>query len=83
MLLLTDLGLGGPPFSSERATWQKWLEFADVVRKAGCPLVACVPQSPSRWPPELKRVMKIVHWDRPTTAAMVRHLVGRGHEVKA
>ena len=47
---------------------QDWLDFAQVVRQAGCPLVFLVPYRQSRWPPALRRALAIVHWDPSTTA---------------
>jgi hypothetical protein len=81
VLLLTDLGIGRPMFSNERADVDEWLGFAAQVRRAGCPLVAFVPYAPRRWPRPLRRVMTIVEWDRRTSAVTIRNLVGRAHQV--
>ena len=81
VLLLTDLGIGMPMFATEVADVSEWLEFAKVIHRAGCPLVAFVPYTPSRWPRHLIGAMTIIQWDRGTSAATVRRLVRRGHEV--
>jgi hypothetical protein len=79
--IVSDLGIGGPWRSRDRAGRREWLAFADRVREAGCPLVAFVPFSPSRWDPRLARAMTLIHWDRHTTARAVRRAVGLGHRV--
>jgi hypothetical protein len=81
VLLLTDLGIGRPMFSTDHAEVEEWLGFAASVRRAGCPVVAFVPYSPGRWPLALRRAMTIVEWDRRTSAVTIRNLVGRAHEV--
>jgi hypothetical protein len=81
VLLLTDLSLGRPLTMSDRPSLQQWLNFAEVVRRAGCPLVACVPYPTKRCPPALRQAIKIIEWDRGTTATAVRMLVGRAHRV--
>lgn len=80
--LITDLGIGQPLFSNESASPSLWLEFAQRVRQAGCPLIAFVPYAVSRVPGELSSAFKIVQWDRQTTANKIRRLVGRAHKLK-
>ncbi len=82
VLLLTDLSLGRPLAVSDRPSVRQWLDFADVVRRAGCPLVACVPYPFRRCPPDLRQAIKIIEWDRLTTVTAVRMLVGRAHQVR-
>jgi hypothetical protein len=81
VLMLTDLGIGRPPFSTERASVAEWEAFVLNLRKAGCPLVALVPYAPERYPFELTRIMTAIQWDRQTTPATVRREVGPAHEV--
>ena len=81
VLLLTDLGVGRPMFSTERADIDEWLGFAAQVRRAGCPLLAFIPYAPRRWPRALRRVMTLVQWDRRTSAVTIRNLIGRAHQV--
>jgi hypothetical protein len=76
VLLLTDLGIGRAGLG-ESAMVQEWEALALTVRRAGCPLIALVPYSPRRWPPALARAIRIVYWDRPTTAGAVRRRLGR------
>ncbi|HEX8144708.1 MAG TPA: hypothetical protein VF553_19220 [Pyrinomonadaceae bacterium] len=81
VLLLTDLGIGRPMFSTDHADVREWLAFAQQVRRAGCPLLAFVPYAPGRWPRPLRRAMTIVQWDRCTSAVTIRNLIGRAHQV--
>ncbi len=78
VLLLTDLGIGGPLLSRDRATLGEWLRFREEVRRAGCPLLAFVPYEPRRWPVELVRGMTVLPWDRGVTVSVVRHAVRPG-----
>ena len=72
VLLITDLGIGGPALSDDRASVAEWLAFAALVRTAGYRLLALVPYEARRWPPRLTRVMTILHWSERTTVGEVR-----------
>ena len=80
VLLLTDLGIGRPLLADDWVGAEEWLEFAAVVRRAGCPLVAFVPYAPSRLPPRLVGALTVIQWDRRTTAVSIRNLIGPAHE---
>ena len=82
VIIATDLGIGGPFVSRERADSREWCEFAQRARGAGCPVIAFVPFAPQRWPREVSRWITLVHWDRRTTAGVVRRSVGPGHQVQ-
>jgi hypothetical protein len=73
LLILTDLGLGGPAMSSHRAYAAEWARFAKSAHDAGCPPVVLVPYKPERWPRTLRDCLTLLHWDRRTTAGIVRH----------
>jgi hypothetical protein len=79
---LTDLGIGAPPGTEPRATVEEWLSFVDQVAAAGSTVTALVPYGPRRWPRRLAREMPIIHWDRRTTAAIVRRGVGSHRVVR-
>jgi hypothetical protein len=81
VLLLTDLGICHSASSADWTSDSDWQSFAEVVKRAGCPLIAFVPYAPSRWPRSLARSMILIQWDRPTTIATVRSLVRRAREV--
>ena len=71
VLLLTDLGIGRPRLGGERSGVSEWLNFAHLLKKANCPLIAFVPYGESRWPLALRNHMSIIQWDRNTTAVTV------------
>ncbi|MFY0568933.1 hypothetical protein ACN28E_34640 [Archangium lansingense] len=77
LLLLTDLGLGGPAYSSSRANLDEWTALARRWSTVGYPLVAFIPYPPSRWPRELTRLIRIVQWDCHTTVGRVLSTSGR------
>jgi hypothetical protein len=81
ILILSDLGIGGPIVDYDRADDDEWLAFATRAREAGCPTIALVPYEPARWPRRLCGAMTLVHWSERLTASAVRHAVGRGHRV--
>ncbi len=72
ILVLTDLGIGGPRLAPWRVSTDEWLEFERTVTQAGCPVVALVPYPPQRVPKVLRRRVYVVVWDRPTSVATVR-----------
>jgi len=71
VLLLGDLGIAAASSLAERATDGEWLEFADLLAEAGCPLVAFVPYPVHRWPVRLRGRLAMVQWDRGVTAGKV------------
>ncbi|MEY9992926.1 hypothetical protein ABIE67_004958 [Streptomyces sp. V4I8] len=72
ILLLSDLGLGGPPDDPHRAAPAEWAEFAGLVTRAGCSVVALSPYPPARWPGWMTRLLPLVSWDSTTTASRAR-----------
>lgn len=80
VLLLSDLGICQFTPSEDWTSASEWQSFAEVVNRAGCPLVAFVPYAPPRWPRNLARSMVLIQWDRPTTIATVRSLLRLGRE---
>jgi hypothetical protein len=82
VVVLTDLGIAGQSSTSFGAKEAEWLRFARLVRSAECPILTFTPYGPKRWPPALKRLMHILHWDRATNVSIVRRAVGRGLELK-
>ncbi|WP_105971620.1 hypothetical protein [Streptomyces geranii] len=72
ILLLSDLGLGGPPDNPHRALRTDWEEFVGLVTRAGCSVVALSPYPPERWPGWMTRLLPLVSWDRTTTASRTK-----------
>jgi len=81
VVVLADLGIAQPPGSTEFVRVSDWRQFAQVLSRAGCPLLALVPYAPRRWPPELLKCMTILQWDRATTVSVVRRAVPSGLKV--
>jgi hypothetical protein len=81
VLLLTDLGIGGPSLRLQRSRTEEWQSFARTLSRHSCPLVAFVPYPPERWPTRLMQEMIILQWDRATTFGTVRKAIGPWHEV--
>lgn len=78
ILLLSDLGIGGPMLDPDGSDPIEWLAFARKVREAGCPLIAFVPYEPRRWPKDLARSMTLVHWSERLTVGAIRRVAERG-----
>lgn len=72
ILVISDLGIGGPMMDHTQGTIAEWVAFADNARAAGCRLVGLVPYEATRWPPRVARAMTLVHWSERTLAGHVR-----------
>jgi hypothetical protein len=72
VLLVTDLGIGGPLVAEDRATIREWLRFSQTARRLGHTPIGLVPYEARRWPPLLARAMVLLHWSERTTAGEVR-----------
>ena len=70
--VLSDLGIGRDRRLDAGASLTQWVEFARVVQRGGCPLIAFTPYGSNRWPTELRETMHLVHWDRTTDISNVR-----------
>ena len=76
ILVVSDLGVGVPPLGDDAAPADEWLRFAARVRRAGCPLLTLSPYPAGRVPRRLARRLRVVLWDRTTTAAVARRAAG-------
>ena len=74
VLVLTDLGIGGPSVHSERSRPNEWVALVSRLQRRTSPLIAFVPYGRDRWPDQLRDVLTIVQWDRSTTVAKVHAL---------
>ncbi len=79
VVVVTDLGIGGPLMDPDRATVSEWLRFARRVREATCELIALVPYEAGRWPPVLARAMSVIHWSERTSVGSVRRARREAH----
>jgi len=78
VLIVTDLGIGGPLLADDRASIREWLRFAQRVRTLGHRPIGLVPYEARRWPPLLARAMVLLHWSERTTARAVHRLTREG-----
>jgi len=66
LVVISDLGVGGPPASADRANEGEWKAFLDAL-PAQLPVVVLNPYPPRRWPRALRRRAAILQWDRVTS----------------
>ncbi|MEE4424090.1 hypothetical protein [Streptomyces bugieae] len=72
VLILSDLGAGGPVFHPWRATAAQWEATVATIRRGGCEAIAFVPLPEHRWPRSWRRLLPVVAWDRGTTVSKVK-----------
>lgn len=71
VLVLSDLGTGGPVAHPRRSGREEWAELTRRLGRAGCRVTAFVPCPPHRLPAWAAELMDIVPWDRHTTVGQV------------
>jgi hypothetical protein len=72
VLALTDLGLGGRVERTAAELESAWRSVASILAARGSSLVALIPYHRDFWPARLRACMRLVPWDRPTTATRAR-----------
>lgn len=77
VLVVSDLGVGGPVLHPQRASVAEWHQVLDEIVRAGCTVLALVPYPVTRVPAELTRLLAGLTWDRTTTVSTVAALAGR------
>ncbi|MFE6621175.1 hypothetical protein ACFZBP_35825 [Streptomyces sp. NPDC008086] len=77
VLVVSDLGVGGPVLHPRRASVAEWSQVCDEIVRAGCTVLALVPYPVTRVPAELTPLLAALTWDRTTTVSTVAALVGR------
>lgn len=77
VLVVSDLGVGGPVLHPRRASVGEWYEVCHEIVRAGCTVLALVPYPVTRVPAELTPLLSALTWDRTTTVSTVAALVGR------
>jgi hypothetical protein len=70
VVALTDFGIVRPAATVIR----DWLVLSRRLRLHGCPLIGFVPWPQKRHPPELRREIPMLVWDRATTVSSLRGL---------
>jgi len=68
ILLLSDLGIGGPTGDFRRSTRAEWREFGRIAAGNGSEVIAFLVYPPSRWPTWLPALGRGLTWDRGATA---------------
>jgi hypothetical protein len=63
ILVLTDLGVGGPAGSRDRASAREWRKVAETVASVQAHLRVLTPFPGSRTPTGLADIMRVVSWD--------------------
>jgi hypothetical protein len=76
VVALTDLGIHAPD-AAPAAVVAGWQAFANLLRRAGCRLVALVPAPLSRFPRALAAAFTLIPWDRSTTLASARRALDK------
>jgi len=70
VLVLTDLGLGGPLVQPARASVAEWCRYARARARAGSPVIALVPYPLDRAYRAASRRIAVVPWDRASISAV-------------
>jgi hypothetical protein len=78
VLALTDLGLAGRVARGAVELAAAWQVIAAILATRGSSLIALVPYQAARWPASLSICMRLVSWDRSTTAARARQARSEG-----
>ena len=71
ILLLSDLGIGGPAGDVRRSIPAEWREFGRIAADNGSDVTALVVYPPDRWPTWLAALGCALMWDRTATARSV------------
>jgi hypothetical protein len=71
ILLLSDLGIGGPTGDFRRSTLAEWREFGRIAADNGSDVIALVVYPANRWPTWLAGLGSVLTWDRTATARSV------------
>jgi hypothetical protein len=71
VLVVSDFGIVSALDDVDDLDPEEWRVFAEQTAAAGCSAVALVPFAPGRWPPDLTRMMRCVHWSERTTARQI------------
>jgi hypothetical protein len=71
VLILSDLGMGGPNLNPRRSTRVEWECLVRNLAHAQCTAVAFVPFPKQRWPSWAAKLLPLIPWDRQTTAGWV------------
>jgi hypothetical protein len=71
VVVLSELGAGGPAVSRERAGAAEWRELATQVAECGASMRVLTPFPAARWPPGLAELAHVTNWE--SLATLVEH----------
>jgi hypothetical protein len=72
ILVVSDLGMNRWSPRIAPGAIEKWIGFAKRAAERDCPLIALVPLDRADWVPALERRIRMILWDRETSARSVR-----------
>lgn len=75
VLVLSDLGIGGPALHGHRSSVLEWIKLARQLENQGSSLIALVPYPKQRWDKRLTRSIIHVPWDRSTSLSRVLEIL--------
>jgi hypothetical protein len=64
VLVISDLGAGGPAYHNRRSQPEEWIAFARLLRQNESNLTALVPYPRHRVDGRIATAVPVVHWDR-------------------
>jgi hypothetical protein len=71
VVVLSELGAGGPRVSRDRASAMEWREVASQVAECGASMRVLTPLPASRWPAGLADLAHVTNWE--SVATLVEH----------
>ena len=77
IVVVSDFGLVRTSRIQRSSSPDDWKGITAMARSAGCTVVGLVPFAPTRWPISLRQAIRLLRWDRRTTAALAQR-VARG-----
>ena len=75
VIIASDLGVIQPPRSAPRTGKAAWFEFVKKCGRHNVPVIVLSPLHPQRCPKGLDRIISLIHWNRATTAAIIKRLI--------
>ena len=75
VIIASDLGGTQLPRSAPRTGKAAWFEFVKKCGRHNVPVIVLSPLLPQRCPKGLDRIISLIHWNRATTAAIIKRLI--------
>ena len=76
VVILSDLNI--PGCGGQDVDVDGWLRLDSILRSQGSSLLIFVPFPPLRWPARLRRHLRLIPWDRPTTPSSAVRAMSAG-----